>query len=219
MQPPASKFFMGMFHPDCNLPPLFDLNTLSAITPAGLSLFCINLLETMVAINVADKYTSVVSEQDRVFYGQGVGNLVSGLMAGMGGTGLAHTSLLGLQMGGVTTISAFFSGLIMLCILTFVYPAVAVIPLGAFMGIALYLVSIMIQNIPLLALILSCIPCLQRIPLFVSKRLVVADLFSTLVTSMFAILASTYGLAGYFIGVVCYACDPIAHGKSPQSVT
>ncbi len=204
---------MGMFHPDYDLPPLFNLNTLSAVTPAGLSLFCINLLETMVAINVADKYTSVVSEQDRVFYGQGVGNLLSGLMAGMGGTGLSHTSLLGLGIGGVTALSVFFAGISMLCVLTFVYPAVVVIPLGAVMGTTLHLMLTMIQTTPLLALVLNCVPCLQRLPCFVSKRLVVADLFSTLVTSMIAILASTYGLAGYFIGVVCYACDPIAHGK------
>lgn len=208
---PKSKLFMGMFHPDYNLPPLFNLNTLSAVTPAGLSLFCINLLETMVAINVADKYTSVVSDQDRVFYGQGVGNILSGLMAGMGGTGLSHTSLLGLGIGGVTTLSVFFAGIIMFCLVTFVYPVVAVIPLGAFMGTTLHLMLTMIQKAPLLALVLNCVPCLKRLPCFVSKRLVVADLFSTLVTSMIVILASTYGLVGYFIGFVCYACDPIAH--------
>ncbi|KAL3768380.1 hypothetical protein ACHAWU_003819 [Discostella pseudostelligera] len=210
---PISKTFMGMFYPDYNLPSLLDFNALAAIIPAGLSLFCIHLLETMVAMNVADKYTSVVSEQDRVFYGQGVGNLVSGLMAGMGGTGLAHTSLLGLRMGGVTNLSVFFAGIIMFIILTFMYPAVSFIPLGAFMGISLHLMLTMMQQTPVLALILNCIPCLRRLPQFESKRLVVADLFSTLVTSLFAILASTYGLAGYFVGVVCYACDPIAHGK------
>jgi len=204
---------MGMFYPDYNLPSLLDFNALAAIIPAGLSLFCIHQLETMVAMNVADKYTSVVSEQDRVFYGQGVGNLVSGLMAGMGGTGLAHTSLLGLRMGGVTNLSVFFAGIIMFIILTFMYPAVSFIPLGAFMGISLHLMLTMMQQTPVLALILNCIPCLRRLPQFESKRLVVADLFSTLVTSLFAILASTYGLAGYFVGVVCYACDPIAHGK------
>ncbi len=203
-----------MFHPDYDLPSLFDLNTLSSVVPVGLSLFCVNLLESMVAINVVDKYTTVISEQDRVFYGQGVSNLVSGVLGGMGGTGLAHTSLLGLRMGGVTSLSVFFSGIIMLCILTFVYPAVAMIPLGASMGITLQLIMTMIQKAPIFAIILKCIPrpCLPRTPPFGTKRLVVADLFSTFMTSMFAILACTYGLAGYFIGVVCYACDPIAHG-------
>jgi hypothetical protein len=57
---------------------------------------------------------------------------------------------------------------------------------------------------PVLALMLKC----TRV-----KSLVASDLFSTLITALFAILASTYGLVGYFIGVVCYACDPIAHGK------
>ncbi|KAL3772807.1 hypothetical protein ACHAWU_003821 [Discostella pseudostelligera] len=198
---PLSTFFTGMFHPDYTIPP-FNMETIFAAVATGLSLFCINLLESLVAINVVDKYTSTVSEQDHVFYGQGVGNLVSGVMLGMGGTGLAHTSLLGLQMGGVTHLCVFSSGIAMLCALTFAYPAVAMIPLGALLGVALHLILTMIQTPPVLALMLKC----TRV-----KSLVASDLFSTLVTALFAVLASTYGLVGYFIGVVCYACDPIAH--------
>jgi len=203
MQTPLSTFFTDMFHPDYTIPP-FNMETIFAAVATGLSLFSINLLESLVAINVVDKYTSTVSEQDHVFYGQGVGNLVSGVMLGMGGTGLAHTSLLGLQMGGVTHLCVFSSGIAMLCALTFAYPAVAMIPLGALLGVALHLILTMIQTPPVLALMLKC----TRV-----KSLVASDLFSTLVTALFAVLASTYGLVGYFIGVVCYACDPIAHGK------
>ena len=202
-QPPTSKFFMGMFHSDYTIPP-FNLETFFAVVPTGLSLFCIGLLESLVAINIVDMYTSVVSEQDHVFYGQGVGNLVSGIMLGMGGTGLAHSSLLGLQMGGITHLCVFSSGIAMLCSITFAYPAVAVIPLGALMGVAMHLILTMMQTPPVLSLMFKCT---------LVKRLVASDIFSTFVTAMFVILASTYGLAGYFIGVVCYACDPIAHGK------
>jgi hypothetical protein len=72
------------------------------------------------------------------------------------------------------------------------------------MGVAMHLILTMMQTPPALSLMFKCT---------LVKRLVASDIFSTFVTAMFAILASTYGLAGYFIGVVCYACDPIAHGK------
>lgn len=171
----------------------------------------------MVAINVVDNYTGTDSEQDRVFYGQGVSNLACGLMAGMGGTGMAHTSLYNLRMGGVTSISSFFAGIIMLSVLTYAYPAFAQIPLGGVMGVTLYLIWNMIQWSPMVAFVLKFIPnkCLaKKLKLGLKKkRKATPDLFSTFVTSIFALTASTYGFAGYLIGVLCYACDPIAHGK------
>lgn len=186
-----------------------------AVIPSGLSLFCISLLETMVSINVADKYTATDSEQDRVFYGQGVSNLAGGLMGGMGSTGLAHASLHSLRMGGVTSASVFFAGLYMLMIVALAWPAVAMVPLGATMGVTLYLVWSMSQMAPVSGLFLKCIPnrCMENNPFLMNKKLATPDLFSTFITSIFALCASTYSLAGYLIGLLCYACDPIGHGE------
>ena len=166
----------------------------------------------MVTINVADNYTSDDSEQDRVYYGQGSINIVGGIFGSMSSTGLAHTSLLSLRMDGVTSMSTFVAGIMMLCVITFAYPAIAVVPLGAIMGVTLDLMLNMIQWTPIVALVLKFIPtrCLASPSLF-SWRLSTPDLFSTVVSSIFAICASTYGLAGYFIGSLCYACDPIAY--------
>ena len=169
----------------------------------------------MVAINVADNYTDTDSEQDRVFYGQGVANLAGGLMGGMGSTGLAHTSLHSLRMGGVTSTSVFLAGIYMLMVITFAYPAVALIPLGATMGVTLFFIWNMIQWTPMIALMLKLVPnlCLQRKPALGRWSLATPDLLSTFVTWIFALCASSYALAGYLTGVLCYACDPIGHGE------
>ena len=189
---------------------------MAAVIPAGLSLFAINLLETMVAINVADQYTTTDSEQDRVFYGQGVSNLACGLMAGMSGTGLAHSSLYNMRSGGASSFSSFFAGVFMLCVLIIMYPVVATIPLAAVMGITLHLVWNMIQWGPIIAFFLKLVPTkclLVAKPQWMMRRLATPDVFSTVVTTIFALCASTYGFAGYLIGVLCYACDPIGHGE------
>ena len=55
---PTSMFWKPIFHSSYSLPPLSEWITLKAVVPAGLSLFCINLLETMVTTNVADNYTA-----------------------------------------------------------------------------------------------------------------------------------------------------------------
>jgi len=176
-----------------------------------LSLFCINLLETLVTINISDKWSESDSEQDRVFYGQGLANAVCGLMGGMSASGLPHTSLNGLSMGGLTSLSTLFSGIFMLSGITFAYPAVAMISLGATMGVTLYIMLGMIQFEPLIAVLLKCIPSRFLKLSLLKRRLATPDLFSTLGSSIFALCASTYGLAGYFMGVICYACDPISH--------
>jgi len=211
---PTYRVYSGIFDTSYTLPPLFEWNTLGAIIPAGFSLFAINLLETMVTINVADKYTATDSDQDRVFYGQGVANLVCGFMAGTSGTGLAHSSLYGTRMGGITNISTFSAGIFMLLVIMFMYPAVAEIPLGVVMGITLHLIWNMIQWKPIIGFWLKLVPsgCLLRVrPQWMSRRLATPDVFSTFVTSIFTLCASTYGFAGYLVGILCYACDPISH--------
>ena len=138
-------------------------------------------------------------------------------MGGMGGTGMAHTSLHCAKMGGMSSFGVFLSGIYMFSVISFVYPAVAAIPLGATMGVTLYLVWSMIQWSPMLVLLLKFVPnrCMERMPeLFRFRILATPDLFATFVTSIFTLCASTYALAGYLIGVLCYACDPIGHGES-----
>ncbi|KAL9184537.1 hypothetical protein ACHAXT_012507 [Thalassiosira profunda] len=209
----SSMVWMGIFHSSYNIPNLVEWQTIAAIVPTGLSLFCISLLETMVALNVTDKYTNTDSEQDRVLYGQGVANLACGIMAGMGSAGVPQSSLHNLRNGGVSSTSAFMAGVYMLLIVMFAYPAVAHVPLGATMGVTLYLVWCMMQWRPLAALVLKAIPdqCLLSRPKLLEMRLAVPDLVSTMVTSILVLFSSTFALAGFFVGAMCYACDPIGH--------
>jgi hypothetical protein len=88
---------------------------------------------------------------------------------------------------------------------------VAMISLGSTMGVTLHVMLSMIQFEPLIAVLLKCIPSRFLKPSLLKRRLATPDLFSTLGSSVFALCASTYGLAGYFMGVICYACDPISH--------
>ncbi|KAL7551585.1 hypothetical protein ACHAWF_014770 [Thalassiosira exigua] len=210
---PTTEFWHGVFQPSLSLPPLFDWTTIAVVGPAGLCLFCVHLLETMTAINVADRFTGTDSEQDRIFYGQGVSNLAGGLLGGMGSAGATHASFHGLRAGGVTCASTFLAGIATLCVVSFAYPAVAVVPLGGVMGVALHLVWTTFQWDPAFGLLLKLVPscCRRRYTVRVHWRLVVPDLLSTFATTAFALCASAHGIAGYLVGVVCYACDPISH--------
>lgn len=95
----------------------------------------------MLALNVVDKFTSSDSEQDRIFFGQGFANCVVGFFGGMGGSALALPSLHGLKAGSVSSVSTFCAGVYMFMVVAFAYPVVAMVPLGAPLGVTLYLVS------------------------------------------------------------------------------
>ena len=171
MQLSTNEFWQGIFHSSYTLPSLFDWKTITAVVPSGLSLFCVSLLETMVAINVTDRYSRTDAEQDRVFYGQGVANLAGGLMGGIGSSGQAHSSLHNLQMRGISSLSVFFAGVFMLMVTSIAYPAVAHIPLGAVMGITLFLTWSLFQWSPIVALLLKFVParCIENKPKLVRK--------------------------------------------------
>ena len=164
----------------------------------------------MVTINISDKWSESDSEQDRVFYGQGLANAVGGLMGGMSSAGQPHTSLNGMSTG-LTSISTLCSGIFMLFGITFAYPAVAMISLGTTVGVTLHVMLSMLQYEPLIAVMLKLIPSRFLKPSLLTRRFASPDLFSTIGSSIFALCASTYGLAGYFMGAICYACDPISH--------
>mmetsp|Transcript_17915 Transcript_17915/g.37588 ORF Transcript_17915/g.37588 Transcript_17915/m.37588 type:complete len:620 (+) Transcript_17915:411-2270(+) len=209
---PTTRFYKGIFLSNVfDLPSVFTWKTISAVVPAGVSLFCVSLVESMVALNVVDKCTSSDSEQDRIFFGQGFANCVVGFFGGMGGSALALPSLHGLKAGGVSSVSTFCAGVYMFMVVAFAYPVVAMVPLGAPLGVTLYLICHCIQWNPLLAFILKFFPesCLSSRPDHL--RLAAPDLFATFLSSWFVLCSSIYGLAGYLIGMLCYACDPIGH--------
>ena len=99
-------------------------------------------------LQTEDRYSRTDAEEDRVFYGQGVANLAGGLMGGIGSSGQAHSSLHNLQMRGISSLSVFFAGAFMLTVTSIAYPAVAHIPLGAVMGITLFLTWSLFQWSP-----------------------------------------------------------------------
>lgn len=139
-------------------------------------------------------------------------SVAGGIMAGMGSAGQPQ-SLHNLRNGGVSSISAFMAGVYMLLVVMFAYPAVAHVPLGATMGVTLYLVWCMMQWRPLVALVLKFVPdkCILSRPKLLGMRLAAPDLVSTMASLMLVLFSSTFALAGFFVGAMCYACDPIGH--------
>lgn len=70
-----------------------------------------------------------------------------------------------------------------------------------------------IQWSPFMALVLNLFPesCYSDKPDHL--RLAVPDLLATFLSSWLLLFSSIYGLAGYLVGMLCYACDPIGHGE------
>ena len=111
---------------------LNDLNLalMPAITLAGLG--CIDSLLTSV---VADNLTRTRHKSNKELIGQGIGNMVASLFAGIPGAGATMRTVVNIKSGGKTKISGVVHALLLVLIVLGLSKYVAFIPLSALSGI------------------------------------------------------------------------------------
>jgi len=74
------------------------------------------------------------SAQQEMF-AQGVGNIVSGLFATMGGCAMIGQSMINVENGGDRKLSSVVAGVFTLLIIVSLSPAIGIIPLGSLVGV------------------------------------------------------------------------------------
>ena len=86
-----------------NLPIAFS--TLSIIFPTALSVAAVGLIETLLTQQLVDQITESRSETHVECLAQGVGNVATGLLGGMGGCAMIGQSMINVNSGGRSRIS------------------------------------------------------------------------------------------------------------------
>ncbi|KAL7466593.1 hypothetical protein ACHAXS_006889 [Conticribra weissflogii] len=124
-----------------DLPDLTDFQTWKLIIGYGFALFATSFTETSIALNVVDRLDETQGPGFLVLIGQGLANIVSGLLGGMGGSGVVSMSVLSDRTFGTTCLSTFVTGFVTFLIVTWGYPIVDFIPLSAVSGISISMVS------------------------------------------------------------------------------
>lgn len=113
----------------------FNFETLQIIFPYSLTMAAVGLLESMMTAQIVDDLTDTPSDKRRECKGQGIANLATGFLGGMGGCAMIGQSVINVKSGGSTRLSTFVAGSFLLFLIVVLGPLVAQIPMPALVAV------------------------------------------------------------------------------------
>jgi len=116
------------------MPPL-NGETFGIIFPVAITAGAIGLLESLLTLEIIDEMTNTKGNGNREAFGQGLGNLLSGMFGGMGGCTTIGQSMMNLHSGGYTRLSSTVAACFMLLIILVAYPLINLIPVAGLAGV------------------------------------------------------------------------------------
>jgi len=121
------------------LPPL-SLDTLRKIYLTSFAIFGSSLMENALTQRLLDDRTHTHWNINRTFFSNGIATVITAALGGLSGSGSVGQSLVLLQAHGVSRLSTFLTGVLIMVSIYFAYDAINLIPIGAVAGIMIWTV-------------------------------------------------------------------------------
>jgi SulP family sulfate permease len=115
--------------------PSFTIEALPGMVTSALVLATLGSLDSLLTSLIADNATRTHHDSNRELIGQGIGNMVAGLIGGLPGAGATMRTVVNVRAGGRTPISGALHALVLLALVLGLAPLAANIPLAALAGI------------------------------------------------------------------------------------
>ena len=115
--------------------PLLSPEQLPAIVQPALILALLGSIDSLLTSLVADSVTRTRHKSDKELIGQGIGNMVAGLIGGLPGAGATMRTVVNVRAGGRTPISGALHALILLALVLGLGPLAERIPHAVLAGI------------------------------------------------------------------------------------
>ncbi|MCG8361894.1 MAG: SulP family inorganic anion transporter [Pseudanabaenales cyanobacterium] len=115
--------------------PTFQLAQIKDMLGYGVMLAMLGSIDSLLTSLVADNITRTEHNSDRELIGQGLGNLISGLVGGLPGAGATMRTVVNVNAGGKTPLSGIVHALVLLVILLGAGKLTANIPNAVLAGI------------------------------------------------------------------------------------
>jgi SulP family sulfate permease len=119
---------------DYTLPPM-TFATLWIILPFSLILAGVGLIESLMTLTLIDELTETRGQSNKECAGQGIANIVCGLLGGMGGCAMIGQSLINVKSGGRGRLSGITAAVALLLFILFLAPSIEAIPMAALVGV------------------------------------------------------------------------------------
>ncbi|MEL7334411.1 MAG: SulP family inorganic anion transporter, partial [Cyanobacteria bacterium J06560_2] len=116
-------------------PPVLRRDAIQDMLGYGLVLATLGAIDSLLTSLVADNITRSQHDSDRELIGQGIGNLISGLIGGLPGAGATMRTVINVKSGGKTPLSGMVHACLLGAVLLGAGPLTAKIPLAVLAGI------------------------------------------------------------------------------------
>ena len=112
-----------------------DLGTLAPFLDSAILLAMLGALDSLLTSVVADNLTKTRHKPNQELIGQGIGNGISALFAGLPGAGATIRTVVNIQAGGKTRLSGMIAGILLFIIILVLGPIASKIPAAVLAGI------------------------------------------------------------------------------------
>ncbi len=122
------------------IPPVpLTFETLQILFPFALAMAFVGLLESLMTAKLVDDITDTRSNKTREAWGQGVANIVTGFLGGMGGCAMIGQTMINVRASGARTrISTFSAGVFLLLLVVVLGDVVSMIPMAALVAVMIF---------------------------------------------------------------------------------
>ncbi|CAN7156203.1 SulP family inorganic anion transporter [Arthrobacter sp. LjRoot14] len=119
------------------------LETFQILAPFALSMALVGLLESLMTAKLVDDITDTRSNKTRESWGQGVANIVTGFLGGMGGCAVIGQTMINVKGSGARSrVSTFLAGVFLLVLVVTLGDVVGLIPMAALVAVMIFVSAI-----------------------------------------------------------------------------
>jgi sulfate permease, SulP family len=113
----------------------FSLETLSVIFPYALIVAGVGLIESLLTLNLIDEITQTKGRGNKECTAQGLANITSGFLFGMGGCAMIGQSLINISSGARARLSGIVASVMLLVFIMFGASLIERLPMAALTGV------------------------------------------------------------------------------------
>lgn len=122
-----------------NLP--FTLESLKIILPYAAIIAGVGLIESLLTLNIVDEITGTRGRGNKECVAQGIGNIASGFLSGMGGCAMIGQSLINTSSGARSRLSGITAAVMLIIFIMFGSSLIEKLPMAALVGL-MFMVAI-----------------------------------------------------------------------------
>lgn len=168
--------------------------TLELIFPYALVMAGVGLIESLLTLNMVDEITNTKGKSNQEAMAQGTANIVNGFFGGMGGCAMVAQTLVNLNAGARTRISAVVGAVAILLVILVASPFIEQIPMAALVGV----------------MMIVAIKTFQWVSFRIINKFPRADIFVGILVAAITVLLHNLALAvlvGVLVSALVFAWD------------